>query len=171
MQRIMQGALVLGLICLTGQVAPIRAAETGLVTVETRWGRDAFPGVEIEGRVYVALQGVSQLVSGAPTLEPALKLDGHRLYAMPLDDGAERSLKVALKMGEARPLELNPGFAAKLQAGVISSGVISWKGQMWVPVEDLAKATGAKLNIAFPDVCFLRVPSRCSSCVLVTASE
>jgi len=163
--------LALGLLGLLASAPQIFAAETGKVTIETRWGGNTFPGVEIEERVYVALQGVSQLVSGAPTLEPALKLEGRRLLAMPVDEGAQKSHEAWIKWGEARPLELNPRYSAKRQAGVISSGVIEWKDQKWVPVEDLAKATGAKLNIAFPDVCKVTVPRQCSSCVLVTTSE
>lgn len=121
------------------------------------------PDIALHAQIYVALQRVSQLVSGAPTPGPALRLDGHRLYAMPFDDAAEQSMTSMPRTREACRLELNPKLTTKRQAGVISSAIVSWRGQMWVPVKDLAKATGAKVNIAFPDACLLEVPSQCSS--------
>ena len=73
-------------------------------------------------------------------------------------------------------VQLNPSFAKAGRSAVISSNVVEIKGQMWVPVNDFAKAIGAKPQSdsrQFEEikVTYLKVPSDCGSCPLVTAKR
>ena len=67
---------------------------------------------------------------------------------------------------------LNPEYLANRGAVVTSPRVTDWGGKKCIPVEDLAKATGAKMgSCASPDVCKITVPDNCDSCLLETTRE
>ena len=148
---------------------PAIAADMGEVIVETKLGRAGYPCVKYQEKLFIPLQGVAELVSGGRTLEPALALRGRELRAMPAMDGSSKMPKV-----EYAKLQLNPSFAKAGRSAVISSNVVEIKGQMWVPVNDFAKAIGAKPQSdsrQFEEikVTYIKVPSDCGSCPLVTA--
>jgi hypothetical protein len=160
-------ASLLGVL-LFGTTLSLYAAQANRIEANTAWGRTELKAAEIEGALHIELESVAQLISGRPRLEPALKLEGRRLLAMPLGKAKTESLP----KGAERPLMLNPEFAAQRRAVVISPRVTDWGGKKWVPLADLVKATGAEMSsCAFPDVWMITVPDNCDASLLVAPRE
>ena len=161
---------VASVVCLLAiSYIPAIAADMGEVIVETGSTREGYPCVKYQEKLFIPLQAVAELVSGGRTLEPALSLRGRELRAIPAKDGASRDMKI-----EHAALQFNPKLAEAGRSAVISSNVVDIKGQKWVPVNDFAKATGAKLqsdSSRFEEikVTYIELPSSCGSCPLVTS--
>jgi len=161
---------VASIVCLLAiSSIPLFAAEMGKVVVETSLGQETYPCVKYQDKLFISLEGVADLVSGGRTLEPGLALRGRELRAIPAMDGSSKMHKI-----EHASLQLNPKLASAGRSAVISSSVVEIKGQKWVPVDDFAKASGAKVQSdsrQFEEikVTYIKVPSQCGSCPLVTA--
>jgi hypothetical protein len=163
-------------LCLLGLTSiPLLAADLGQVIVETSLGRNTYPCIKYEGKLFMALEGVANLLQGGrPTLEPGLSLRGRELRAVPASDGSEKA-KVELFLG-APHLRLNPKLASAGKSALITSNVVEINGHKWVPVDDVAKATGAQVQSdsrRFEEikVTNIKVPGQCADCALVTVTR
>ncbi len=166
-------------LCLLGLASiPLLAADLGQVIVETSMGRDTYPCIKYQGKLFMALEGVANLVQGGrPTLEPGLSLRGRELRAVPASDGSEKVEKVKIELFLGAPsLQLNPKLASAGKSALISSNVVEINGHKWVPIDDVAKATGAQVRSDSPrfeeiKVTNIKVPGQCADCALVTMTR
>jgi hypothetical protein len=161
-------------LCLLGLASiPLLAADLGQVIVETSMGRDTYPCIKYQGKLFMALEGVANLVQGGrPTLEPSLSLRGRELRAVPASDAGS---KVKIELWSPR-LRLNPKLASAGTSALISSNVVEINGHKWVPVDDVAEATGAQVRSDSPrfeeiKVTNIKVPGQCADCALVTMTR
>ena len=156
------------LVALLCTSSALSATERGPTTLETLWGRTVLKGDEIEGQPYIDIESLAPLISRRPSFEPALKLKDRRFLTMPISGTKQGSLPKAVE----RPLMLNLDYATKRQPVVISPRVTDWVGKGWIPLEDLTKATAAKMgSCTLPSICRVTAPDQCGSCLLVTGHE